>query len=148
MKANLQIDVNRAEKNLFMNRHETLPLTLYKYSPECIYKKAWNDTTLRCRGMVVDDNGEVVVNCMPKFFNHGEPEANLQKLLADGLKYVVTEKLDGSLIQATLWNGQTLVTSSGSFGSAQALYALNLLETTYAEAWKKAKVGYTYVFEL
>ncbi len=123
-------------------RHETLPLTIYKYSQQCVYTRTWNEITLRCRGVVLDDDGDVVVNGFPKFFNHSEPDGAPVYEAHKDQPYTVTEKLDGSLIQVALWRGHHIVTSSGSFTSEQAEQGRKMLEGMAFEE------GRTYLFEI
>ena len=126
--------------------HPTLPLSIYKYSQLCVFSRAWNETTLLCRGIVLDDLGNVVINSFPKFFNHSEGDGiqGYQSRKTSGMAYTVTDKMDGSLIQVARYNGQVVVSSSGSFTSPQAMKAVELLkgkEEYIEENW-------TYLFEL
>lgn len=132
-----------AEGRVKAQRHPTLPLTIYKYSTKTAYNREWNVTNLRCRGLVLDEDGEIVVNSMPKFFNHSEPE---NEGLDKKAKYTVTDKLDGSLIQVANWKGELIVTSSGSFTSAQAEKARKMLGTVYSRWNFDNRI--TYLFEI
>ncbi len=123
-------------------RHETLPLTIYKYTQQAVYSGTWNEITLRCRGVVLDDEGNIVVNGFTKFFNHSEPMGSAVYAARKGMPYEVTEKLDGSLIQAALWNGNPIVTSSGSFTSPQAAEGRKWISPALL------KEGLTYLFEI
>lgn len=143
----LQIEIDKG--NVKKQDHPTLPISIYKYTPQCVYTKAWNKTTLICRGLVVDQrNGYVVINPMPKFFNYDEIEGTEVLLKNIGNKYTVTEKLDGSLIQATYYENEVIVTSSGSFTSPQALKAKELLESYSTSPARYIHKGHTCVFEI
>jgi hypothetical protein len=45
---------------LYKQTHPTLPLTIWNYTPKVQYENIWDEITLQCRGMVTDDNGNVV----------------------------------------------------------------------------------------
>jgi RNA ligase len=108
--------------------HPSLPLSIYKYSRETVYTHAWDEITLRCRGVVLDEVGNVVINGFPKFFNHDESDGKVAYGMHKDMPYTITEKLDGSLIQVARWNGHLVITSSGSFTSPQAQKAKLFLE--------------------
>ena len=147
MKINL-IELNAEIEAGMVNKqdHPTLPLSIYKYSKECVYTQHWNEITLRCRGVVIDDTGEIVINGFPKFFNHNQLEAQAEyaKRKESDMEYTITEKMDGSLIQVCRYKGQVVVSSSGSFTSPQALKAAELLKPLENEI----EEGWSYLFEL
>ena len=130
-------------------RHNMLPLTIYKYTQKAVYTGTWNETTLRCRGLVLDDEGTIVVNGFTKFFNHSEREGLPIYESHKDKPYVVTEKLDGSLIQAVIYKDWVLVTSSGSFDSPQAAMGREcLLGKENRTGHHGIKPGITYLFEI
>jgi len=100
--------------------HPHLPLTVFNYTPKAAYEPLWDEVTLRCRGLIADNNGLVVGNCMNKFFNYGEPNAKDVKL--DGTVQV-TDKLDGSMGNVIFYDGKLVVATRGSFESDQAKWA-------------------------
>jgi len=128
--------------NVNVQRHSSLPLSIYKYSKQAVYTRHWNEITLRCRGVVLDEESNVVVNGFLKFFNHDEQDGRSGYEMHKDFPYVVTEKLDGSLIQAAKYRGELVVTSSGSFESPQALRAKEMINPSLIEE------GKTYVFEI
>jgi len=126
--------------------HPTLPLAIYKYSKVCVFTSHWNEITLRCRGVVLDETGEIIINGFPKFFNHNQAEcaSEYAKRKESSMAYEVTDKMDGSLIQVARYRGQVVVASSGSFTSPQALKATELLTSRFNEIMEH----YSYLFEL
>ena len=54
---------------LIKQTHPTLDLTIWNYSPKVQYEKLWDDITLQCRGLVTDNEGNVVARPFKKFFN-------------------------------------------------------------------------------
>ncbi len=105
-------------------RHPTLPLTLYSYTDRCVYERAWDETTLMCRGLVTNDRGDIVARPFPKFFNDTEPEA---QPIPWGERCEITEKLDGSLIIAFMFDDRWEFCTRGSWTSEQAAFAKDWL---------------------
>jgi len=126
-------------------RHATLPLTIYKYTPLCVYSQAWNYITSACRGIVISDDGRVVSRPYNKFFNYGERP--LEEIPV-GLDYDVYDKLDGSLITLSWFDGLPIVTSSGSFTSDHVGIAKALFENRYKDQLAALDTANTYMFEL
>ena len=56
---------------LIKQRHPVLPLTIWNYSRKCVWEKHWDDITISCRGLVVDDDGKIVSRCFKKFLIFG-----------------------------------------------------------------------------
>ena len=94
MKYDLNILNEYIEKGLIIKQvHPTLPLSIYNYSRTCQYGGLWDDITLACRGLVLDNEGNVIAKPFPKFFNYEEHTAEeIPNELFD-----VYEKMDGSL---------------------------------------------------
>lgn len=112
------------------NRHDTLPLTIYNYTRECQFEGKWDEVTLQCRGLIMDDHGVIVARGFNKFFNYEEVE-NLGEIpLTDEYVYV-QEKMDGSLGILFNYAGQWIMATRGSFNSEQAKKGLEILEQKY-----------------
>ena len=94
MKYDLNILTDYIEKGLIIKQvHPTLPLSIYNYSRTCQYGGLWDEITLACRGLVLDNEGNVIAKPFPKFFNYEEHTAEeIPNELFD-----VYEKMDGSL---------------------------------------------------
>lgn len=136
------------EMGLLSSRaHQKLPLTIYNYTQFTVMERLWNNITLACRGLVVDDNGRCVIRCMRKFFNEGEAHYNFEYPKDSGHNFRLFDKLDGSLIQVV--NDEEyglIVTSKGSFESDQARWAREIIERKYhADFFER---GVSYSFEL
>lgn len=126
-------------------KHPTLPLTIFNYTPKAQYDKVWNEVTMTCRGLILDDDGNVVARPFKKFFNYGE----LEGALPDGLPQVL-EKLDGSL-GILYWDGDTpKIASRGSFQSEQAEMGTKMLHQLYGEhiEWLSKFKDQTLLFEI
>lgn len=138
--------LNKLKDQGYLNcqNHPNLPLLIWKYTNKTVYDGAWDEITLKCRGLVTDLEGNQVNDCAPKFFNWNEERG---KYVCDFKNdFRVYEKLDGSLIQVFMWEGQLIVTSSGSFDSDHAYWAKEVLDRDYPDV--SFDGGLTYIFEL
>lgn len=121
-------------------------MTIYQYTEFTQFESLWNNCTLNARGIVFDDDGVLVQRCIPKFFNHDEPDGiKVEKLMLREQLPIVQEKLDGSLIKITKDQKHGLViTSKASFESDQARMAKEIVEENNYDFQE----GWTYHFEL
>lgn len=73
----LQKKLNKLVKDGYVRvqRHPQLPLSIYTYTQKTEVERNWTPETLMARGLVLDDSGRIVINCVPKFFNIGQPGA-------------------------------------------------------------------------
>jgi RNA ligase len=107
---------------LYKQVHPSLPLTIWNYSEKVQFENLWDEVTLMCRGLVTDNNGDIVAIPFQKFFNIEEnrftPTENFE----------VYEKMDGSLGIVFWYQGQWVVATRGSFTSDQAIKATEILK--------------------
>lgn len=95
-----------------MARHPTKPLRILNYTQVAQFEQHWDPVTLRCRGLVLDAENNIIVNPPPKFFNQGEPLAPDLDLS----QCIISKKLDGYYISVTNSSQFGLIiTSRGSF---------------------------------
>ena len=109
-------------------RHPSLPLTIANYTAKAQFDRMWTPVTRRCRGLVYAGDGTVVARPFEKFFNYGD--VVLRGAVAT-MPPLVTTKVDGSLGVLMAWDGERLVSTRGSFVSAQAVAATRLLRERY-----------------
>jgi RNA ligase len=105
-----------AEGWLSTKRHPDADLWIYNYTARTQYESHWTAETLICRGLILDQAGEVVARGFSKFFNYPSPEVS--SLPAE--PFVVAEKIDGSLGILYYLDGQACIATRGSFTSKQA----------------------------
>jgi T4 RnlA family RNA ligase len=122
--------------------HPTLPLTIYNYSAKTQYERFWNEATLCCRGLILDDQYQTIARPLRKFFNLQEHQGTLPDSVPK-----IYEKLDGSLILLFFYEGQWQVASRGSFLSEQALKAREILNDYQSEVDQLDR-SYTYLLEV
>ena len=104
-------------------------LRILNYTPRATYDRAWNEATLTCRGLILDEADRVVARPFPKFFGPAEPDA---PPVPEGRPMVVTEKLDGSLgIAYHHPEGGIRLATRGSLTSDQALVATDIWHEKY-----------------
>lgn len=110
---------------IWVASHPTKPLKIYNYTQKTQFEGFWNEITMACRGLVLDDEYAVIIKCPKKFFNQGEPyaeEVNLKNAY-------ITEKLDGYYISVRYDSKYGLIiTSRGSFDNTYVDAAKKLLE--------------------
>ena len=126
------------------NKHPEANLWIYNYSPYTQYERNWNEYTLLCRGLILDEHYNIVARPLPKFFNMEELDSSE---LPQG-NFEVYEKMDGSLGILYWHNNQPYIATRGSFTSKQAMEANTLLQTTYKDCIKKLDRSKTYIFEI
>ena len=124
---------------LYKQTHPTLPLTIWNYTPKVQYENIWDEITLQCRGMVTDDNGNVVARPFKKFFNIEEGKHTPTS------EFEVYEKMDGSLGILFNYEGEWIFATRGSFTSEQSIKGFEMLENYNYEKLHK---DYTYLFEI
>ena len=107
---------------LYKQVHPSLPLTIWNYTEKVQYENLWDEVTLMCRGLVTDNEGDIVATPFHKFFNLEEGKFTPTE------KFEVYEKMDGSLGIVFWYRGQWVVATRGSFTSDQAIKAREILK--------------------
>jgi len=129
-------------------KHPVDDLWILNYTPECQFSKSWNRTTLQCRGLIVDANGNVVARPFGKFFNLSEHDNPELPWVPYGSPFTAYEKMDGSLGIAYRSSRGWEISTRGSFESEQAAFATSLLNGKYADVMAKMNPNWTYLFEI
>ena len=125
---------------LYKQTHPTLPLTIWNYTPQVQYTDIWDTITLQCRGLVTDNNGNVVARPLKKFFNIEEGKHTPTS------EFEIYEKMDGSLGIMFEYNGQMVCSTRGSFTSDQSKWMTNFaIKNNYQNLIVS---GSTYLFEI
>ena len=134
------------EKELVQKQvHPTLPLTIWNYTPKVQYGegntqyKFWDDVTKQCRGLVTDNEGNVVARPFKKFFNIEENQHTPTE------QFDVYEKMDGSLGILFNYKGEWVLATRGSFTSDQSVKGTELLQKY---DYQRLNPNYTYLFEI
>ena len=125
---------------LYKQTHPTFPLTIWNYTPDVQYGGKWDDITLQCRGLVTDNEGNVVARPFKKFFNIEENKHTPTS------EFEVFDKMDGSLGIMFKYNGEMVCATRGSFTSDQSKWM-----TEFALKYNYQNIivdGFTYLFEI
>ena len=133
-----------AQDYIKVNKHPNAELYIYNYTQFAQYDRVWNEVTLACRGLILNDTNEIIARPFPKFFNLGEPEA--QEL--PPTSFQVFDKLDGSLGILYWLDNKPYIASRGSFSSEQSDKANELLHQKYVDGIPNLNPSYTYLFEI
>lgn len=132
VKTKLQKQLNKLVKDGYIRvqRHPQLPLSIYTYTQKTEVERNWIPETRMARGLVLDDSGRIVINCVPKFFNAGQPDA--ENVAFEDC--YITAKEDGYMIQIINDHEYGLiVTSKGSFEGKYAQTAYKLVLDSLGE---------------
>lgn len=127
-----------------MTKHLERSLYIYNYTAKTQYEYMWNEVTMLCRGLILDENYMIVARPFTKFFNYGEV-ADQQ---IPSLPFEVFDKMDGSLGILYWWNDRPYIASRGSFISEQAIKATELLYDKYTKSIDQLDKTKTYLFEI
>ena len=128
MNFDLNILNDYIEKGLVVkNDHPTLPLSIYNYTRKTQYEKLWDNITKSCRGLILDNQGNVIAKSFDKFFNL---EEHIPTEIPNE-EFEVFEKLDGSLGILFWYQGKWIIASKGSFTSEQSIKAKQILDEKY-----------------
>lgn len=132
------IDLNM----VMSSRHWKYPISIFNYTQNTQFNKLWNEYTLQCRGLVIEDSGKVVARPFKKFFNYEELDKNV---IPWGEVPMITEKADGSLGIIFYYDNQWQICTRGSFASDQAIKGAEILKKYNTHLFKKE---YTYLAEI
>lgn len=117
------------EGYISVQKHPDTELYIYNYTPRTQFEKKWDDTTMMCRGLITDQDGNILYRPFKKFFNLEEHLGQNKPLPNCG--FAIYPKFDGSLGILYKVNGKCAVATRGSFTSDQALHATELLYKKY-----------------
>jgi len=123
-------------------RHPYLPLSIWNYTEQTQFDGHWNETTLSCRGLVVNDDGAIQALPLQKFFNIEEakhtPTTNFE----------VFDKVDGSLLILFYYEGDWIFATRGSFTSEQAIRAKVIASRWPTTSIEELDPRFTFLFEI
>ena len=141
------LDTRVREGFVRVQKHPTEDLWIANYTQKTQFERAWDDVTLKTRGLIYGGRmgaDVVVARPFPKFFNVGE----VDRPMLPGGPIRVQEKMDGSLgiIYVEPSTGNLAVATRGSFTSEQAQHATQVLREEYPDF--APFVGFTYLVEI
>jgi hypothetical protein len=122
-------------------KHPEFPLWILNYTRQAQFERIWNEYTKICRGLVVDEEYNIIAWCFPKFFNYSEHRPEDIPVLP----FEAFDKMDGSLGIVFYYNKQWNVATRGSFASDQAMKGAQLLKKYDTDVLDTRN---TYLFEI
>lgn len=127
-------------------KHPIYPIFIYNYTDKCKQFQFWNDTTLWCRGLVLDINGNVIARPFKKFF---EEHQLYEEFKPSQNKAKIYEKIDGALCIMFFYRKKLIFCNRQSFKSRQAVVAFEIFYKKYAKQLDKlTQNNRTYLFEI
>lgn len=98
-----------------------------KYKKKVFYDNLWNDYIAECRGSIVDADFNLVSYPFTKIYNYGIEKA--APVLADDTKVTAFRKVNGFMVACTWYNGDILVSTTGSTDSDYVAMAKEMMLT-------------------
>lgn len=125
---------------------ETSPgLFVLKYKRNVFYDNLWNDYLEECRGTIVDKDFNVISRPFTKIYNYGVEDRSPK--LADDARVTAFRKVNGFMCAVTWYNGDILVSTTGSTDNDYVNMARELLDIEKCRAVCSSYKSYTFMFE-
>ena len=128
----MKIDLDKVDRTQFMvhHFHSLNGEIVHLIQPQHIGTK-WNQDNKHMRSVVVNYEGEVISASFPKFTNYGENPEHFP--VPNSLKHcTVVEKLDGSTLIVSKYNGQYILRTRGTVDASTMAngFELELFKST------------------
>lgn len=121
-----QLDRHIANQIVKVATHPTLPLYLYDYTSLCERRDKWDGVTVTTRGLLRDNKGTVIGRPFQKFFSWGGKSTSAVPGFRWADDWYGVEKVDGTMIVASQFEGQLVLTTRASFDAWQIAAARKL----------------------
>jgi hypothetical protein len=118
-----------------------------KYRKKVFYDGLWDDFLEHCRGTIVDRDFNIVTYPFQKIYNYGiEREA---PILPPDTQVTAYRKVNGFMVAVTWYNGDLLVSTTGSTDSDYVAMARELIAPNLEKFRQTCEdySGYTFMFE-
>lgn len=118
-------------------------LAIYKYTKKVFYDNLWHldSRLLQARGLVLHKpTGKIVARPFDKVFNHNENGATAGFYQ----KVVATRKVNGFMASVSIFNGEPLVSTTGSLDSP----FVDMAKEVIPVGTTKYHPSYTYIYEV
>jgi predicted kinase/predicted phosphodiesterase len=129
-------------------------ISSFNFSREAFYKKEWNETNIKARGLFIDvKQNKIIARSYNKFFNKGERKETEPDVLKKNLKFpaIAYQKDNGFLGVLGMKNGELFYASKSTNKSDFAKWFKDIVEETLnTEEIKKilSKGNMSMVFEV
>jgi hypothetical protein len=119
-------------------------LKVVKYKKAVFYKNLWNADLEQFRGLILDENYNIVSYPFTKIYNFGvESQA---PSFDDDERVIATRKINGFMVAITNFDGELLISTTGRVNSKFVDYAKDLLNDII-EKEVLNNPDYTFLFE-
>lgn len=126
-------------------KHPNENLYILNYTPKTQYEGFWNEYTINCRGLIIDEDGNIKARCFKKFFNYEEVKSEVLDRVQKRTSFQIQEKVDGSLGILYWIKDKPFIATRGSFDSDQAKVATEIL---HSYDLSNLSNSLTYLFEI
>lgn len=108
-------------------------LKVLKYTKRCFFKNIWNKYTMMCRGLVVDENYNIVTKPFNKIFNYGI-ESRAPRISGESI-VTAYRKINGFMCAVSLYNNEMLISTTGSLDSEYCDMARDMILSNIDIDW-------------
>lgn len=138
-----ELPILKSEGLITARRHAVHPITIFNYSAKAQFLPIaeWSEALKDCRGLILDNSGEIVGRPFRKFWNLEQ----VADKVPVGEDFKVWEKLDCSLGIVCSYAGERIVATRGSFESDQAVWFGRWLDAKHSTFNPS---GETWLFEI
>ena len=118
-----------------------------KYKKTVFFDDLWNDYIEHCRGTIVDADFNIISYPFTKIYNYGIEERAPK--LSDDVRVSAYRKVNGFMVACTWYDGDVLVSTTGSTDSDYVEYAKEMIGVNMDRYRMtcQAHEGYTFMFE-
>jgi hypothetical protein len=122
-----------------------------KYKKTVFYNNLWNKYIAECRGSIVDKDFNLVAYPFTKIYNYGIEKES--PVLSDNTEVIAYRKINGFMVACTWYNGDVLVSTTGStdspfVGMAKEMMLTHMSWADWQLAFASANMqGLTVMFE-
>lgn len=119
-------------------------LKIVKYRKSVFYKSLWNPVLEQFRGLIIDANHNIVSYPFTKIYNYGIESQSPE--FSDNERVIAVRKINGFMVAMTAYQGNLLISTTGSIDSKFVGYANDLLNETIKNE-VLSNPDYTFLFE-
>lgn len=143
--------------NITIEKHPTEELYIYGYYKHPLSKtqNQWNNYSVMCRGLILDNDGNIIERAFDKFWTfRNHITENLILLSEDKIiklpnsRPKIYEKLDGTMGLLYWINDVPYIATQRSFSSLKAKKGSDILQKKYFNEAQKLNKNYSYIFEI
>lgn len=127
------------------SKHPVAELYIYNYTQKCKREEYWNEVTLWCRGIILDEENNIQYHPFKKFFEFEQLYPEFRPVSKD---FKIYEKKDGFLGILYWVHGLPFLTTRNSFISYPGIRGNAILYNKYSRLFTYFNPCYTYFFEI